>query len=109
MSAGYWEGWACSDCVMLIAYSESPPEMSKEDTAAWLERIDARMEGTEHVSPGRMLGGDGCNCDPDEGDACSEEHIQGCERVDFSWSRCDYCGSTLGGSREAITGWIKTD
>lgn len=29
----------------------------------------------------------------------------GCERREFSWSRCDGCGSMLGGSREALTVW----
>lgn len=28
-----------------------------------------------------------------------------CECRDFSWSRCDGCGSTLGGSRHALTVW----
>jgi hypothetical protein len=27
----------------------------------------------------------------------------GCERREFSWSRCDGCGSHLGGAREALT------
>jgi hypothetical protein len=28
-----------------------------------------------------------------------------CERLTFSWQRCEGCGSTLGGSREALTYW----
>lgn len=33
------------------------------------------------------------------GDECE------CERRTFSWSPCQGCGSTLGGSREALTVW----
>lgn len=28
-----------------------------------------------------------------------------CERITFTWSSCDGCGSRLGGSREALTVW----
>lgn len=28
-----------------------------------------------------------------------------CEEVTFSWSRCQGCGSNLGGSRHALTAW----
>jgi hypothetical protein len=31
----------------------------------------------------------------------------GCARRDFSWRRCDGCGSTLGGSRDAFTVWAE--
>jgi len=30
-----------------------------------------------------------------------------CERRDFSWRRCDGCGSTLGGERHAFTVWAE--
>ena len=29
-----------------------------------------------------------------------------CEVINFSWSRCDFCGSTLGGERHLMTGWF---
>lgn len=31
------------------------------------------------------------------------EHDCDCERMEFSWSPCEGCGSTLGGAREALT------
>jgi hypothetical protein len=30
-----------------------------------------------------------------------------CESVDFSWHACQGCGSNLGGSRHAFTGWLE--
>lgn len=33
----------------------------------------------------------------------SDDHYENCERQDFSWSSCDGCGSTLGGTRHAYT------
>lgn len=97
----YWNGWACSDCIMLICNGEFPPDMSENERDAYLARIAAKMVGTLDVSPGRMLGDDGCECEE-----CDDEHAAGCEFMEFSWTDCDYCGSTLGGSRHAITGWL---
>lgn len=97
----HWNGWACTDCTMLIANGETPPEMTEAETAAWLNEIDRRMDGTTTVTLGRMLGEDGC-----EHRQLCEEHMDQCERDEFSWAQCDYCGSTLGGERHAITGWM---
>lgn len=30
-----------------------------------------------------------------------------CERIEFSTSSCDGCGTPYHGSREAVTGWVK--
>lgn len=43
------------------------------------------------------------HCDRDQFDECD------CETLDFSWHMCDGCGSNLGGSRHAFTGWIKDE
>lgn len=98
----HWNGWACIDCTILLANGETPPDMSEGETEEWLERINARMEGTLDVSLGRVYGENGCRCDRDN----SDTHTRMCEEQEFSMSRCDYCGSNLGGSRSAITGWM---
>ena len=52
-----------------------------------------------------------------ECDACSGDghgprrewdgsHDEPCEDIDFSWTSCEGCGSTLGGSRHAYTAWL---
>lgn len=44
---------------------------------------------------------DECNAAASEGrDECD------CETNTFSWSQCDGCGSSYGGVRYAVTGWI---
>jgi hypothetical protein len=94
-------GWCCVDCLVLLANGETPPEMTEEQTAAWLAEID-RMTAGATVTLGRMLGEDGCKCE--EWD--TDQHREGCERLDFTWKHhCDVCGSTLGGAREAVTFW----
>lgn len=94
-------GWCCTDCLVLLANGETPIEMDARETAEYLARVDHYCEGAE-VTLGRMLGEDECEHD----DACSEDHAESCEQVTFSWSRCDVCGSNLGGSRNAVTFWL---
>lgn len=98
----HWNGWACLDCMIWLANGDTPPEMSEEETTAWLDAIIERTAETSHVTVGRMLGEDGC-----EHRQLCEEHIDQCERDDFSWTPCDHCGSTLAGFRYAITGWLE--
>lgn len=38
-------GWACTDCVMLLANGESPTEMSEAEASAWEEEISQRNAG----------------------------------------------------------------
>lgn len=101
-------GWACIDCMQLICNGETPPEMSEEETAAYLEAVEAGQEGCEapYVTPGRKLGDDECECD----DWDADEHRYGCEELEFTWSRCDVCRRPgQAGHRDAVTFWIGTD
>lgn len=72
-------GSACTDCLMLVANGETPPEMDEAATAAYLAEVERRSAGYTVVP------------------ACDEE----CEGG-FSWSACDLCGSTLGGDRHPV-------
>ena len=92
----YSDGWACQDCLLLLCGGETPPELDEDETDAYLSRIGATT-GNVLVTLGRRL--ESCGCD----DWDTDEHRDGCERLGFSWSRCDVCGSTLGGGREAVT------
>lgn len=94
------QGWACSDCTMLLANGETPPEMDERETAAWLAEIDRRTEGFD-VTLGGEHEDDCDNLDADGGWVGGSDCY--CERQEFSWSSCDVCGSRLGGSRDAVT------
>jgi hypothetical protein len=98
----YASGWACLDCTMLLANGETPPELGQDETAEYLERVDRHTVGTD-VALGQLLGEDDCECETWDCD----DHREGCERQDFSWSSCDVCGSTLGGSRDAVKFWLE--
>ena len=62
--------WICVDCVMAIANGDMPED----------------KETRERVEKGLTLE-DGCNW------------VLGDGENEFSWSSCDCCGSSLGGSR----------
>jgi len=69
-----YTGECCTDCTMLIANGETPPEMTEAETAEWLADIDKNWGRLQvHASIGDERG--------------------------FSSSSCGYCGSHLGGDR----------
>jgi hypothetical protein len=70
---------ACVDCRMLIAYGETNPEWNEEQVAEHRAAIEQRFP-TERLAY-----------------AGSED-----KDTTFSWSACECCGSTLGGSRHVI-------
>lgn len=41
------QGWVCTDCLMLHANGETDPELSEEETAEYLARVEHYTEGTE--------------------------------------------------------------
>lgn len=92
------ETWCCTDCLMLLANGETPPEMSEEETASWLARVEG--DGSTRVTLGRHT--DVCGCE----DWDTDKHRDECERMEFSWRGCDVCHSHLGGAREAVTFWF---
>ncbi len=66
--------------------------------------ITAGLPADEHADDCPVWLGDPNRPDvPIDGEECD------CERLSFTWSSCDGCGSTLGGSREALTGWTRQD
>jgi len=73
-----FEGQACVDCTLIIA----------NDDGSGITDPAQHRQNIAHVGLGK-LGGVVMACDDD------------CEGY-FSWSPCDYCGSTLGGERHPI-------
>jgi ribosomal protein L37AE/L43A len=104
-------GWACIDCLMLLANGETNPEWSDAETAEYFARLEERSIDGETVTLGRVFGEDGCEHTSEEwhsGDSrVQEDHAESCERTTFSRWPCDVCGSTLGGAREAVTFWTE--
>ena len=85
----------CADCLAMIANGE----LGQGDDQAEREhgdRMDAYLSADAMVTLGRVASAD---YDPDDN---NEER----DEVEFSWHRCDSCGSTLGGYRHLATLWV---
>ena len=88
-------GWACVDCLILLANGDVPAEMTADEITEWQSRIDASTDGF-NVTLGMLRDSHEC---PEGTDECE------CETRTFSWSACDVCGSNLGGERHAVSFW----
>lgn len=84
-----WTIWICVDCMQALANGELCDDADREPLSA----LDADAE----VTCGLIASEHEC----DSLDDCNGE----CERQEFSWSRCEGCGSNLGGERLAATEW----
>lgn len=84
--------WVCVDCLMMAANDEAPVDPDPTQPEPWA------IENATDVTMGLLLSEHYSN-------DCDEEAECDCETRDFSWSPCDGCGSTLGGSRHAFTWW----
>ena len=89
-----WTLWVCTDCVILLANDEMPPEPTEYAPMALLDE-NVSLGGAEH---------EGCDNAPEWiGAECD------CDVQTFSMSVCDGCGSPLGGERHAVTVWSHED
>lgn len=77
MNAEMIELEMCVDCTMIVANGDSSG-MDETTEAAVVVGLDRLYDQGYHVAMGD-------------------------ETTDFSWTRCDVCGSTLGGTR--LQGW----
>lgn len=83
--------WVCVDCMQHAANGECggcDDEQHDRPPLGLLDGVECTLG----------LIADEHECDPD-GPLCE------CEDVEFSWHQCEGCGSTLGGSRHAMTVW----
>lgn len=89
--------WVCYDCIAVAANGETESEDLDREPLCELEGED--------VTIGRMF-----DLYEHNGFCGLLESITGypCGHEDreFSWSTCNGCGSTLGGSRHAMTVWL---
>jgi hypothetical protein len=77
MATLVYELSACVDCLMLVANGDVPDDRPELDS-----EIDAYLQ----LKPNQHLVCSGGDSEDDE----------------FSWSRCECCGSSLGGSRHQL-------
>lgn len=90
--------WVCVDCYFAHHGADDDPSHAPDR-----EPLGLIPEDTE-LTAGlfREQHADGCPNGTE--DSWGTEDCD-CERREFSWSRCDGCGSALGGAREALTAW----
>jgi len=86
--------WVCVDCAIMEANGELLPDRDQSQPAPWSLWAD---EPAGSVTLGGAEHGDWCTLE-----AAGECD---CDHIDFSTSRCDGCGSSLAGAREAATYW----
>jgi hypothetical protein len=89
--------WVCVDCHFTyhgVDDEPHPDAWSREPAST----VTPGLVASEHLA-------DCPNVDHDTGEWLGMGDCPGCEDIDFSWSRCEGCGSTLGGSRHAYTVW----
>ena len=86
--------WVCVDCMFEHHY---PGEYAGSTGKEWCNYPDAKMGD---ITAGISCDKGECHYWEDE-----EEHSEECATLTFSRSRCDGCGSTLGGTRHAFTIW----
>lgn len=101
----HFVGWVCVDCLHQVANGTVPDELDQAEVEQYLHNVQQGADGAE-LSAGAPYGEDGCEHDFHD-DEHHDQHTEDCETQTFSWSPCELCGSTLGGSRHAIT-WLYT-
>lgn len=122
---------ACTDCIMLIANGDTPPEMDEAETDAYVERFDtwtapytAVVASSWPFTPyyltvgaafTAVLAGDvdvdvlRFSVDDDDvevTDWSERDRYYGRDvEAEFSMHGCDTCGSRLGGDRHPVAAW----
>lgn len=87
--------WVCVDCLVADVNGEDPQDRPESEPAVW-----ALESQYEELTLGLL--------DSEHSTYCARDDNYGecdCAEQSFSWSSCEGCGSTLGGSRHAYTEW----
>lgn len=121
---------ACTDCLMLIANGETPPEMDEAETEDYVNRFDHWTEQFDVVVPSSwpfmayfldfedafaaVLAGHvdvdvlrfSLDDDVEVTDWSERDRYYGTDtESEFSMDGCDTCGSRLGGDRHPVAAW----
>lgn len=93
--------WVCVDCLHAEVNGEELPDRDPSQPELWA----LWPAGSGDVTVGILDEEHDPECDPDV------RTYEGCEcdHRTFSWSRCEGCGSTLGGERQAFTYWSESE
>lgn len=91
----------CVDCLSFLANGEVWGADGEDIAAAHSTRMDLALGDGVDLTLGHLAG----HCE-----WCRAAYLDGgessCDSGGFSWSRCDGCGSALGGDRYPATLWI---
>jgi hypothetical protein len=110
-------GWACVDCLVLLAHGEVPAYMTDDDLGTWQAGVNKTFD-KYHVTIGHATEDhEGYDC-PKQGGWDEYEQFTGtytvaadpdaecdCETIPFGTMGCDVCGSGLGGEMNGVTFW----
>lgn len=104
--------WVCVDCLMMAANGEcgENPDRTPLGLLDGVEATLGLMADEHHEdcdyrnSMAAKEAAETYNVDVEENQEIFDCNID-CENDEFSWSQCEGCGSTLGGSRHAMTVW----
>lgn len=93
------EMWVCVCCTLIHANGEccDSDDHGGDNRQPWSE---VSFTDGYSVTMGMLAKEHAEGCTEDDREAGCD-----CEHRDFSWSRCDGCGSSLGGERYAFTLW----
>jgi ribosome-binding protein aMBF1 (putative translation factor) len=72
--------------------------MTRDEYRAYQKYVDGQLATLQHFSSGSWL--EECDECPHYGDEEYENGVSYQAEPYFSWSRCELCGSTVGGTRE---------
>jgi hypothetical protein len=100
--------WACTDCLMVLANGEYPPDQTEAERNEYKSRME-RCIGDSEVTLGMLASEHADDCPNKKADTYNGhwDSVEcSCETYSFSWSACDVCGSNLGGERHAVTYWV---
>jgi len=100
--------WVCVHCFIHLVNGDCTepdtcPGSHREPTPD--DHDPLHLFGDMPITPGMLFSEHSCGKE-----AMQDVHPDfecDCETNTFSWSSCDGCGSSLGGERHAVTGWIK--
>ena len=105
--------WVCTDCIQILANGQWPEYMTEQELADFTVAFTATCinAGDPEITVGMLYKYHECGkeVDSDNPDNPAIDRECECEHSDFSCRTCATCGTTLAGSRDAVTFWTETE